>query len=39
MTACPTAALSHSAICELLEISNPAHAPIYALTLGWPDAT
>jgi SagB-type dehydrogenase family enzyme len=39
MTACPTAALSHSAICELLEIANPAHAPIYALTLGWPDAT
>ena len=39
MTACPTAALSHSAICELLDISNPAHAPIYALTLGWPDAT
>jgi SagB-type dehydrogenase family enzyme len=35
LTACPTAALSHSAICELLEIGNPAHAPVYALTLGW----
>lgn len=35
LTACPTAALSHSAICELLEIDNPVHAPVYALTLGW----
>lgn len=39
LTACPTAALSHSAISELLDIGNPAHAPVYALTLGWPDAT
>ncbi|PKA43945.1 SagB/ThcOx family dehydrogenase [Rhizobium sullae] len=39
MTACPTAALSHTMIGELIGLRNPAHAPIYALTLGFPDAT
>ncbi|MHC2299650.1 SagB-type dehydrogenase family enzyme [Rhizobium mongolense USDA 1844] len=37
MTACPTAALSHTRIGELVGLRNPAHAPIYALTLGYPD--
>jgi SagB-type dehydrogenase family enzyme len=39
LTACPTAALSHSVIADLLNLDNPTHAPIYALTLGFPDVT
>lgn len=37
LTACPTAALRHSWIARLLGLSNPTHAPVYALTLGYPD--
>lgn len=36
LTACPTAALRHSWIGSLLGLNNPTHAPIYALTLGYP---
>lgn len=36
LTACPTAALRHSWISELLGCENPTHAPVYALTLGYP---
>jgi len=36
LTACPTAALRHSWISNLLGMQNPTHAPVYALTLGYP---
>lgn len=39
LTACPTAALNHSPIAQLLQIENPTHAPVYALTLGAPSTS
>ncbi|MVA98764.1 SagB/ThcOx family dehydrogenase [Nitratireductor sp. CAU 1489] len=37
LTACPTAALSHARISQLLKFDSVAVAPIYALTLARPD--
>jgi SagB-type dehydrogenase family enzyme len=37
LTACPTAALGHTAIKSLLGLTKITHAPVYALTLSVPD--
>jgi SagB-type dehydrogenase family enzyme len=36
LSACPTAALAHSAIKDLLGLTRLTHAPLYALTLSYP---
>jgi SagB-type dehydrogenase family enzyme len=39
LTACPTAALCHSEITKLLTLQNITQTPIYALTIGNPEAS
>jgi SagB-type dehydrogenase family enzyme len=39
LTACPTAALSHTDLCELLGLSTITEAPMYALLIGSPAET